>query len=175
MKLTFTESKDSNYKARTIENAASADATIAFAANFESSGEILTKNSVINAQKIYIPFDLTIPVSELYVYIKHVIDIFQTNNVHTLNIAGNGLSRLVNFNISQTDCDNYVYEVLRIITAQVNITSIRSGGQTGADESGIKAAQRLNIDAICHAPKGWRFRTETTDYKDEKLFKQRFN
>ena len=56
----------------------------------------------------------------------------------------------------------------------INITDIRSGGQTGADESGLKAAVKLGIKAICLCPKGWRFRIATEDISDKVLFKKRF-
>ena len=60
-------------------------------------------------------------------------------------------------------------------TYNLDIQEIRSGGQTGADESGLKAAVKLGIKAVSLCPKGWRFRTETTDISNEELFKNRFN
>ena len=55
-KIEFKEEQTSGYRNRTIKNA-SADATIAMAIDFNSAGEKLTKSSVINQGKKYIPID----------------------------------------------------------------------------------------------------------------------
>ena len=57
----------------------------------------------------------------------------------------------------------------------VTISEIRSGGQTGVDEAGIIAAQRLGIPSSVHAPRGFVFRNkEGQDIRDERAFKERF-
>ena len=54
--LQFTEDPNTGYAARTRINA-SADATIAIAVDFDSAGERLTRSSVLNQNKKYIPID----------------------------------------------------------------------------------------------------------------------
>ena len=54
--ITFEEEQSTGYKERTIKNA-SADATIALATDFNSAGERLTKRSVYEQGKKYIPID----------------------------------------------------------------------------------------------------------------------
>ena len=106
----------------------------------------------------------------------------------SINIAGNGIYDLLG--TKQEDIDNYTYELLnRVINSKdlkVHVTFIRSGGQTGFDEAGIKAGMRLGIPTYLLAPKDWLFRTydyETekkvdisakTDAKAEAKFKERF-
>lgn len=71
----------------------------------------------------------------------------------------------------------YFIELLehRLSKNNIKITGIRSGGQTGIDEAGLKAAIKLGIPALCLAPKGWTFRDiNGIDIKDEYLFKSRF-
>jgi hypothetical protein len=53
----ISEDSSSNYRDRTYKNA-SADATIAFAINFESAGEKATKTAVLQQGKKYIKIDL---------------------------------------------------------------------------------------------------------------------
>lgn len=94
-----------------------------------------------------------------------------------VNIAGNGLGTISNFN--QKDLDDYIYNFLFIIFKDdrliTKINHIYSGGQTGVDESGIKASQLLKIPSTIIAPKGWRFRPlKGKDVYNEQQFKQRF-
>jgi hypothetical protein len=58
---------------------------------------------------------------------------------------------------------------------KTKIESIRTGGQTGFDEAGAKAAIKLGIPTMILAPKGWTFRDITgKDISNEKQFKARF-
>lgn len=172
MELIFEEDKSYGYRNRTYINA-KADATIAIAINFNTAGEKCTKNAVLSQNKIYVPvnfFDME------QFEVEKIIKIFNTNLIKTLNIAGNGLYTL---KIPQTDVDNKVYDFLKKIVEHKNLVSkielIRSGGQTGVDEAGIKAALRLNIPAHILAPKNWKFRLASgNDYCDEFRFKERF-
>jgi hypothetical protein len=68
-----------------------------------------------------------------------------------------------------------VGKIIKKIKDKVKVTLIRSGGQTGFDEAGIKAAVKLGIPALVHAPKNWLFRDiEGNDYTNEEVFKNRF-
>lgn len=103
------------------------------------------------------------------------------SNEITVNIAGNGIYTLhkIGSNITQIQIDEFVYEMLKLTVEspdlKVKIKLIRSGGQTGFDEAGIKAALKLKIPALVFAPKGWAFRPiSNTNVLDEELFKKRF-
>ena len=98
----------------------------------------------------------------------------------TINVAGNGIYTLAKHCISQDDIDSMIsifigglnYELMAM---GIKIKSIQSGGQTGVDEAGIKAAVKIGIQAIIIAPKGWMFRNAAgRDTCDEILFKKRF-
>lgn len=173
----FVEEPTTGYRNRTIKNAR-ADATIAFAVDFNSAGERLTRSSVIQQGKKYIPVDTNNPeiTDEL---VESIVNQLNEVNAKSLNIAGNGIYTLKG-KYTQEQVDNYVYELLSRVLKSPNlttsITSIRSGGQTGYDEAGIKAAQRLGIVNGILAPKGWKFRdVNGKDISDEQAFKARFS
>ena len=164
--IEFKEFQQSGYRARTMENA-SADVTIAIAKDFYTAGEILTKNSVIKQNKRYIPINYFQAISSL----QFIGISFEGKS---LNVAGNGIYTLKQ---PQEMVDSIIYDVLKFIfeCTKSRPTLIRSGGQTGIDEAGLKAAVKLGIPALCLAPKGWVFRDiNHKDIADEKLFKQRF-
>lgn len=178
--IEFKECQTWGYKARTIENC-SADATIAFAVDFSSPGERLTKSSCLNQGKIYIPYDPgEVWNKEVFnLVVEEIVSKLNKGNVKTLNIAGNGLYTMRDHGWEhQFQCDNLVYSVLGRIVEGLDspLELIRSGGQTGFDEAGLKAAVRYGIPALCLAPKGWMYR-DADGYDllgDEKRFKQRF-
>jgi hypothetical protein len=184
--IKFEEEQTSGYKNRTIKNA-SADATIAFAVDFNSAGERLTKSSVLAQNKLYLPISLD--QKETLFKGKEFLDrytrgvIINLNKINkesiTLNIAGNGLYTLKG-KFTQEQIDNYVYEFLKEVVnsplLNKKIISIRTGGQTGVDEAGAKAASKLGIPILVLAPKGWTFRDiKGTDISDEVKFKSRFS
>lgn len=169
--ITFIEDSSSNYGHRTYVNAYSADATIAFAVDFTTAGEKCTKNAVLQANKIYIPINILDDVNSC------ISDIaLKLRNCKTLNIAGNGIMTLNKYGISQNECDEIVYNFLYKLIHDYGcgFIEIRSGGQTGFDESGIKASVMLGIKTICCFPKGWRYRGLNGDISNEESFKQRF-
>lgn len=165
------------YRNRTIKNA-SADATIAIAINFETPGEKLTKSSVVNQGKKYIPIDAKIlEVTENRV--NKIVEILNSVNAKTLNIAGNGIYTMKDL-YNQEQLDEFTYQLIKAINESPNlknkIVSIRSGGQTGFDEAGAKAGIKLGIPTTILAPKGWAFRNiDSKDISNEKMFKERFN
>lgn len=91
-----------------------------------------------------------------------------------LNIAGNGIYTLES---KQEVYDNLLTEVIKELQDRgITIAEIRSGGQTGIDEAGTKAAMALGINASIVAPKGFKFRNkEGKDLSDRNSFIQRFN
>lgn len=80
--IIFIEDSSCGYGHRTYVNAYSADATLAFAVNFMTSGEKCTKNATLQAKKIYIPIDIT---SDINQNIESIAS--QLVNCKTLNIA----------------------------------------------------------------------------------------
>jgi len=169
------------YKPRTRENA-SADMTIAVASDFSSSGEILTKTSVEEQKKIYVPIDIS---SSLEFTKKDISDIVsQLNKVPKLgvsiNLAGNGIYTFAG-KYTQKQLDTYMYNLLEAIQRHPNlnkeIIEVRSGGQTGIDEAGAKAGARLGINTIVLAPADWAFRPKHGQdiRNNEQAFKARFS
>lgn len=173
--IKFIQHKSPKYPPRTYENA-SADATIAFAFDFNTPGEKLTLDAVKSQGKLYIPVN---PGSVLHIgKINHDASIIDENNIRTLNIAGNGLYTTIKWMYTQEDCDGLVYNYMQKLlsrTTENKITLIRSGGQSGFDEAGLKAAVKLGIPALCLCPQGWKFMDENgSTICDEQKFKDRF-
>ena len=173
----FKEESSNGYRERTIKNA-KADATIALATDFTSAGERLTRKAVIDNGKKYIPVDTNNPeITDTLV--NSIVDQLNEVNAKSLNIAGNGIYTLKG-KYTQEQVDEYVYNLLNKVLNHPNlktkIETIRSGGQTGYDEAGIKAAMRLGIRNGILAPKGWKFRDISgKDIYNEQAFKARFN
>jgi hypothetical protein len=181
--IEFVEDTTKGYRSRTQKNA-SADVTIAFAVNFNSAGEILTKSSVLKQGKTYIPIDtndLTITDELIDMIVSKLnrsgfVDIISNQRHITLNIAGNGIYTMKG-KWTQNQVDDYVYEVLKRVISKFDgkIISLRTGGQTGFDEAGAKAGLKLGIRTLVLAPLGWKFRDLSgKDIMSEKLFKKRF-
>ena len=145
--IKFEEEQTSGYKNRTIKNA-SADVTIAIAVDFNTAGEKLTKSSVLNQNKLYLPVSTDIFSSANEVTMmagKLVSEIIKINKKEiSLNIAGNGIYSLKNtFPGGQSSVDNFTLELLtdvnnRLKEKGIKIILLRSGGQTGFDEAGNK-------------------------------------
>ena len=163
------------YQQRTKENADWSDITLDLTESDKGSGgrNELTKRVAGNK---YIHFKLTDEGDNTYDADEILAAIEEaglpTENIK-LNIAGSEIGKLNN------DQEVYNEEVTRLLKGLqdlgVIISEIRSGGQTGIDEAGIIAAQRLGIKWSVNAPKGWKFRdSEGEDHEDEEAFKARF-
>lgn len=188
--INFIESTG-DYSQRTKENAEWSDITLAIAVDFNTSGEKATakyagakldvqgnliedspkysdinlyRGTIENPNDFHIDDDMEETVVEKAKKIGKPIK---------LNIAGNGIYTL---NSEQKYANEAVYSIISYLLHNgVQIAEIRSGGQTGIDEAGIIAAQRLGIPASINAPKGWKFRgVDGKDISDEKKFKERF-
>lgn len=173
--IDFQEEQAHGYKVRTIKNA-SADATLAFAIDFNTAGEVLTKNSVIEQGKKYIPVDVNFMTSSTVM--DFAIDLLNKYEPKTLNIAGNGLYTMKG-QYNQQEIDKLMFNFLSYVLNSPKLINkielIRSGGQSGFDEAGIKAAVKLNIPALILAPRGWTFRDiNGVDIHNEAAFKNRF-
>ncbi|HPQ78884.1 MAG TPA: putative molybdenum carrier protein, partial [Candidatus Dojkabacteria bacterium] len=172
--IEFQEEQSSGYIERTRKNA-SADATIDFGLN--QTGESWTKKAVENNKKKYIGINtnnLTITTE----MINNIVENLNSVNAKTLNIAGMGIYNMKNN--TQEEIDKFVYDLLKKVVESPNlktkIESIRTGGQTGFDEAGAKASQKLGIKTIVLAPKGWVFRNkEGKDISNKQAFENRFS
>lgn len=187
--IIFTQSSSIGYRQRTIENAQSADMTIAFAVDFNTAGERLTKNATEQAGKLYQPIDISnistnfsTSSSTADITVNNIVSGLNTVNAKSINIAGNGIYTFVTRGLTQEQIDTLVYEMLNRIVNNPNlknrIEKIITGGQTGIDEAGAKAGARLGIYTEVHAPKDWVYRTvDGIDHKGkdaEEGFKSRF-
>lgn len=163
MQFILEEDIDGGYSARTEINAREADVTFAIATNFESAGEKLTKSMVKKHNKLYIP---VAPYGDVVEKADKIVEklnqVFEGKQHYiTFNIAGNGIFTLKG-TLTQEQCDDFTYNLLSLIVNHKNlktkIKSIRSGGQTGFDSSGIKAGIKLGLDTTAYYPKGYRIR-----------------
>ena len=170
--ITFKECPLYGYAARTAVNAESAEVTIAIAIDFNTSGEKHTMQCVINAKKKYIPVKWA-DLYDIRSCLTHFHYLRSIRHPFVLNIAGNGIYTL---QLDQEKIvDKMIHHFLSVALNGTRVRKIRSGGQTGVDEAGLKAAVKLGIPAFCLAPKQWWFRDITgRDIANEELFKQRF-
>lgn len=168
------------YAQRTRENADWSDITLALAVDFSTYGERATKKAAGNKYiHSMLTGDLSIVVEELYNQI--ISNNLPTKNIK-LNVAGNGIYSLVTNEIdspflSQNDINNTVTSIIKLLQERkgIAISEIRSGGQTGIDEAGIIAAQRLGIPSSVNAPKGFAFRDANgKDHYNREEFIARF-
>lgn len=174
--VTFTTSKGS-YQQRTKENAERSDITIALAEDFTTYGERATKNFAGNKYTSHLIKFEGKPFTSQEIANHIAFDIINNKEIRKpikLNIAGNGIYSLSE---PQEYYNDLVTEVIKELQLRgIKIKEIRSGGQTGIDEAGIIAAQRLGIPAVVHGTKDWAFRgKDGKDVKgDEVAYKDRF-
>lgn len=141
-----------SYVPRTTENAKSADVTVAFAVDFNTAGERLTKREA-GARYIGIPFgsDVVVAAEKLSAFLAH-------RQGRTLNVAGNGIYTLAEHGVSQEKANAWVHSVLQQVHSKTPLSLIRSGGQTGIDQAGLVAALALGIPALGFYPNRFRRR-----------------
>jgi len=141
-----------SYVPRTKENAHGADVTVAFAVDFNTGGERLTRAEA-GTRYVGIPFgtDVTAAAEKLAEFILK-------REGSTLNVAGNGIYTLAEHGVSQARANKWVFDVLSETVKKVKLTDIRSGGQTGIDQAGLVAALVLGIPALGLYPKTFRRR-----------------
>lgn len=163
MQFILQEDNSSGYNERTEINAKLSDVTFAIAVDFNSAGEKLTKEYVLKHKKLYIPIspngDVTDKVNKI---VSLLNDSFGGRQHYIiLNVAGNGIVTIKGA-LTQEQCDTFTYELISGIINhpdfKIKIKTIRSGGQTGFDEAGLKASIKLRIDTIAYFPKGYKIR-----------------
>ena len=195
------EDTERSYLSRTRQNAEWSDITIALGEDLTTTGELQTAKlagaevveeertnardekyttvtRVTNPRKgKYVGINLnTVSSAEAIateIYNQIIERNLPTNNIK-LNIAGNGIYTLKS---EQASYDKLLTEVLKALQGKgITISEVRSGGQSGIDEAGIKAAVSLGLKASILAPKGYRFRgKDNKDISNKELFIKRFN
>lgn len=164
--LTVMESYSPKFHDRTVENARWADFTVAFAVDFTSPGERLTATA---AGEEYLPFDLPHSGEELEdeglrrrmatILARRLES--RTDPVR-LNVAGSTAADLSRHGISQEQADAFITDVLgRAVDEGLRIQELRTGGQSGIDEAGTKAALALGIPASQVVPRGFLYLDES--------------
>lgn len=149
------EHKSPDYEPRTTANAKSADLTVAFAEDYTSLGEKLTKN---RAGEKYLAIPLQTPPIEAA---RKLFADCRKRGVKTLNVAGNGIYTLKNYGWTQEKLNLWMFEVLRLVHKHHPLDLVISGGQTGVDFAGGIAAELLGLNPIMTFPKGFKQRTLT--------------
>ena len=176
-----------SYAHRTRANARWADITLAFAADLQTGGERLTRESAGTA---YIGFKIPDGFSPAHPEFGRKASAFAAQaaewileNVFSpdgvkVNIAGNGIRTLSRHGITQESADAFMEVFFRELTAALDghpVLAVRSGGQTGFDEAGVKAAHRLGMNCSVLAPKDWRMTpAEGDDIYGREAFTARF-
>lgn len=143
------------YRARTEHNATSADLTVAWAEDFDSAGERLTKK--LAGDKYLATHLSTDPVHAARILYKQCRD----RGVRVLNIAGNGIYSLSDKGWSQGTLNFWVYQVLALVHKHYPLEMVISGGQTGVDFAGGVAAEVLGLNPVMTFPKDFLQRTLT--------------
>lgn len=156
--LIIKEHNSSKYPPRTYYNAKSAEVTLAFAIDFSTAGEKLTKKA---SYPNYLALDLN---EDWFENAREVCRVLCKNKYTSINIAGNGIYTLSKHGITQHEVDTHVFNVIQLVHQYQQITKIYTGGQSGADLAGAKAGYQLGIDTEVTLPKGYIMRFE--DGKD---------
>jgi 5'-nucleotidase len=175
--LILEENISDNYKVRTEENVNNSDLTLAIAIDFDSFGEKITKELTIKADKKYIAVSPDGDPIEKAAKIVAKMNELNLPQKFILNIAGNGLSTMKG-QILQNEADEFTYILLKTISQNPKLNSkigsVRTGGQSGFDEAGAKAAIKLGFTTVVHMPKGFKMRNQdgkdiTMSYEHAKL------
>jgi hypothetical protein len=186
--IQFLTSASAGYPTRTFENAAAADVTIDFAFRPTGSGGArgLTKVAANRAKKLYIHVPITPDGFNPLEASRIIRDALQKasrtdekfGRSFSVNLAGHELGKM---NIPQERIDQLVAQTLRSVQTVASVSdggriaSVRSGGQTGFDEAGIKAGVNLGLPTTVLAPRNWNYRPTQRDViNDEAGFKARF-
>jgi len=175
--LILKENVSDNYKVRTEENVRDSDLTLAIAIDFDSFGEKITKELCLKHNKKYIA---VYPDGDILDKAQKIVE--KINNLDlpqkfVLNIAGNGLSTMKG-KMLQNEADDFTYALLKALSQNPKLNSkigsVRTGGQSGFDEAGAKAALKLGFMTIVHMPRGFKMRNQdgkdiTMSYEHAKL------
>lgn len=173
--IDFREHESYGYAARTVRNISQADITLAFAYDFNSAGEKLTRNLCDTLQKPYQAINLYSGF-DAYDRIEPIVWFLKSIKCESINIAGNGIYTLRQ-KYTQTEIDEFIINFMTdVIKGYGKRVKILSGGQTGVDEAGLKFGDITGLETICNFPKGWLFRDiRGKDISNKEQFLSRFH
>jgi hypothetical protein len=150
------EHSSSSYGPRTYANAHNSDVTIALAVDYTTAGERLTHKA---AGEKYLKLDPVEPAianaRKLWRHLKH-----NCYKPAIINVAGNGIYTLHKHGWDQQQINNYLLDILHLVSEHMVLGKIISGGQTGVDIAGGWAAVKLGIDCTLTLPEGFKQRHE---------------
>lgn len=177
--INFVEDRCSNYQHRTFMNVELSEITIIFAVDLTTAGEKCTLNYCKTCERPAFVFTINERGgigNEQGGKLLELVNYIYDNKITSVNIAGNGIYTFNKYGITQERLNDLVYNFISFInTSKWSIKKVRSGGQTGADEAGLVAGDRLGLETTSLCPKGWRFRTiENKDIYSEEEYKARF-
>lgn len=154
--LLLTCSTVPGYAHRTRENADACGLTAAFALDFMTGGERLTRSAAGEAKYVKLPL-AGASTMELASILVEALD---RTGARMLNVAGNGLYMLSKHwaAFPEQIVDETVRRMLEHAFFYHAVELVRSGGQTGADTAGIRAAVALGVPAHAHLPAGFLYR-----------------
>lgn len=105
MQLAILEHASPSYAPRTAVNAKTADATLAFAVDFNSAGERLTRRV---AEGRYLAVPLSREPEAVLTQARNVFRFLRAGGYRALNIAGNSIATLSKQGWGQADVDQFV-------------------------------------------------------------------
>lgn len=146
--LTIVEHNSPHYSPRTWHNATTADLTVAFAVDFSTAGEKLTKKAA-GSNFVAIPLE-----TDVIEAADMLLQALTSRNAKILNVAGNGIRTLAKHGWEQDRANAYLLEVLAYVQTRTSIVQVQSGGQSGIDMSGAIAGVALDIPTVITMPKG---------------------
>jgi hypothetical protein len=149
------------YSPRTELNCKSAMVTIAMAIDYTTAGERLTKKSA-GIRYYAVPYHLAKSKKALDDMVNAMpqSEALFGHQPLTIHFAGNGIYTFAKQGITQKMVDKRAYTLLSYLHSRKPIAKLWSGGQSGADEAGVKAALRLGIDVVVTMPANNRVRFE---------------
>lgn len=149
------------YSYRTRLNCNSATVTIAVAVDFSTAGERLTKTAS-KGRYVALPYEKCKKLS----FIKSLYEkiniappsLFTESQGLSIHMAGNGVYTFTKHGILQKEVDSKIYALLKHLHKKFGIVKIYSGGQTGVDLAGCRAALRLAIPLEVNMPENYKIR-----------------
>lgn len=140
-RIEIQQHSESSYAPRTQVNASRAGLTVAFAVDYSTAGERLTKK-MAGIRYASIPLE-----GEPLEAARLLYRSLRVHDARSLNIAGNGIYTLAS-SWTQASVNQWVYDVLAIVHQHWPLESIRSGGQTGVDIAGLVAGYALGVERV---------------------------
>ena len=150
------------YKARTVHNCKTSKFTIAVATDYTTAGERLTKTAAGNrySSLAYEDGNNKKKLDKLISILSAPVATLYGSQELTIHFAGNGIYTLAKTGITQKMADRRAYTILKYLHSVAHISKLYSGGQSGMDEAGVKAALRLGINVEVNMPENNRVRFE---------------